>query len=225
MNELGQCCTKEQQILTQSYCSHLTNNISCSIEALISGHLASITRNQPLKKERHNPPAKLLSKVSRAISLSAITMVSTRLANLLAASALTLDDQRVRCAICHEAYGAAFESETPIELPGCKHIFGAKCIPGWYQGGNNTCPFCRQPILATRITSQEQMRRVDSSSQESFLHSCFRVPFRILPLLYAVLFTVEGVSSYYLYMDQFEISLLISLVAIVILLYLWKMKL
>jgi hypothetical protein len=45
------------------------------------------------------------------------------------------------CAICHEGYGAGEEMAFST---GCSHYFHGPCIDPWLQGGQTTCPVCRE---------------------------------------------------------------------------------
>lgn len=85
---------------------------------------------------------------------------------LLSTFALSTDDQRVRCSICQESYGASFENEQPVELPGCNHIFGVKCISAWHDKGQNTCPMCRKPFLDAPTTLEEDVDPDERLRQE-----------------------------------------------------------
>lgn len=62
----------------------------------------------------------------------------------LRSAAIPQEDQRVCCGICHEPYTTGHQ---PVEISGCKHIFGKTCITSWLEAGNDTCPMCRQKIL------------------------------------------------------------------------------
>ncbi|KAI4200268.1 MAG: hypothetical protein LQ350_004016 [Teloschistes chrysophthalmus] len=53
-------------------------------------------------------------------------------------------DEHVECGICQEPYPPS--GERPIELF-CGHVVGEHCITHWLEGGENSCPYCRNPPL------------------------------------------------------------------------------
>lgn len=56
------------------------------------------------------------------------------------------------CPICQEDYNKGPIQEFALRLPHCGHVFGVSCISAWINGGNNSCPMCRKPILDTLMT-------------------------------------------------------------------------
>lgn len=88
------------------------------------------------------------------------TELPKTLDQLFRTSTISRDDQRIRCGICQERYLNPPEKEKPVELPGCKHMFGRKCISTWLETGNNSCPMCRRPILdATPVINGDRDNR------------------------------------------------------------------
>ncbi|KAL8870410.1 MAG: hypothetical protein Q9174_003542 [Haloplaca sp. 1 TL-2023] len=83
------------------------------------------------------------------------------LAQLLADSVISIDDQRMSCSICHSRYLVHPSTENAVELP-CKHVFGVECISEWLNR-KNSCPICRKPVLhvaqATTRAQDRQARR------------------------------------------------------------------
>lgn len=52
------------------------------------------------------------------------------------------------CNICYNEFGIETPekvTETPVRLPGCKHVFGDRCIKTWFED-SNLCPYCREPV-------------------------------------------------------------------------------
>ena len=86
---------------------------------------------------------------------------------LLKSCTLEIDDQNLtgcgKCQICMESYSTSFNGEYPIKLPGCRHIFGERCISSWLEKNQTTCPICGEPILDTsgnphrRITNENRL--------------------------------------------------------------------
>ena len=59
------------------------------------------------------------------------------------------------CGICQERYVKGPSPEFAVRLPACSHHFGLICISTWLNGGNNTCPMCRKPILDIETAAEE----------------------------------------------------------------------
>jgi len=52
------------------------------------------------------------------------------------------------CNICYNEFGVETPekvTETPVRLPGCKHVFGDRCIKTWFED-SNLCPYCREAM-------------------------------------------------------------------------------
>ncbi|SZF03023.1 unnamed protein product [Blumeria hordei] len=52
------------------------------------------------------------------------------------------------CIICYNEFGIENpegQSETPLRLPVCKHLFGDKCIRKWFEN-SDSCPYCRSKL-------------------------------------------------------------------------------
>lgn len=96
----------------------------------------------------------------------------------LKAAAIPEKDQRISCGICHEPYGSSTASDLPIEMPGCKHMFGSACISSWLEAGNVTCPMCRQQMLDSPLLSgeEENWRQELSTFRAGFFHESARHP-------------------------------------------------
>lgn len=73
-------------------------------------------------------------------------------------SPLDIEDLAARnreCSICRVEFGVAeegAESELPVRLHGCQHVFGKACLTSWVQDAG-TCPLCRQDVAAPTRTS------------------------------------------------------------------------
>ncbi|KAL8687319.1 MAG: hypothetical protein Q9218_006473 [Villophora microphyllina] len=82
----------------------------------------------------------------------------TTLDQLIQTFAVQQEDPRIGwgCGVCLEPYGVSHQDDTPIELPVCKHMLGKTCISTWLTSGNNTCPFCRQRVLAAIVVPQTE---------------------------------------------------------------------
>ncbi|KAF2440409.1 hypothetical protein P171DRAFT_489124 [Karstenula rhodostoma CBS 690.94] len=61
-------------------------------------------------------------------------------------------DSRLRdCPICRESTSESHERMLQVDLPACKHIFGADCFERYIQR-SHTCPMCREPWFEKRQT-------------------------------------------------------------------------
>ncbi|KAI9171584.1 Cytochrome P450 monooxygenase [Paramyrothecium foliicola] len=52
------------------------------------------------------------------------------------------------CIICYNDFGVETPEgiqESPLRLPGCKHVFGDHCIKKWFQD-SDSCPYCRDKL-------------------------------------------------------------------------------
>ncbi|KAL7940259.1 hypothetical protein V8C42DRAFT_338072 [Trichoderma barbatum] len=60
-------------------------------------------------------------------------------------------DERV-CRICYDDYGVSSAEgiqEQPVQLLGCEHVFGDRCMKRWMRK-SKTCPYCRNKLTHKR---------------------------------------------------------------------------
>lgn len=59
-----------------------------------------------------------------------------------------LPEEERTCNICYNEFGVETPekiTETPVRIPGCKHMFGDRCIKTWFED-SNLCPYCREAV-------------------------------------------------------------------------------
>ncbi|KAI1107007.1 hypothetical protein F4804DRAFT_329754 [Jackrogersella minutella] len=102
----------------------------------------------------------------RAQQLMRGTLSAKRVASKKALTSLesvaisTLPENERTCVICYNDYGAETpegNSEQPLRLPRCKHVFGDHCIKKWFEE-SDSCPYCRD-----RVPSEPQYRHAMNS--------------------------------------------------------------
>ncbi|KAI1412163.1 hypothetical protein F5Y13DRAFT_190522 [Hypoxylon sp. FL1857] len=68
----------------------------------------------------------------------------------------SLPENERTCVICYNDYGVETpegNSENPLRLPKCKHVFGDHCIKKWFEE-SDSCPYCRD-----KVPSEPQYRQ------------------------------------------------------------------
>lgn len=70
------------------------------------------------------------------------------------------------CCICQDVVN--IDTHKSVQIDGCAHIFGAKCLQGWFNKRKNTCPLCRTPLFK-QLDYEEGANSVADSREKDYL--------------------------------------------------------